>query len=236
MHLVDHIFIFLLVLVYPVYSTWSYQREVRKIESGKPANRLSLYRSTAIVEWLALAVLFIAWHLLERPFSDLGFVTPGGAGFYVGIALLAVVCGVLIRQWSTVEQLGDEERHKQIEALGKLVHFLPHSKRELNAIYGVSLTAGIVEEIVYRGFVLWYLALVMPLWAAVILSSIAFGVAHSYQGPAGAVKCGFVGLAFAGFYLLTGSIWLPMIGHFLFDALQGPAIYRLIRGSEAAKA
>ena len=71
------------------------------------------------------------------------------------------------------------------------------------------------------------------MWAAAILSSVAFGIAHSYQGTAGVVKCGLVGLAFAGFYLLTGSIWLPMIGHFLFDALQGPAIYGLLKARDA---
>lgn len=235
MHIIDHLFIFLLVLVYPVYSAWSYRREVRKIEAGKPANRMALYRSTAIVEWLALAGLFIAWSLLERPLSNLGFVMPGGSGFYAGIVLLAVTCGILIRQWRTVEQLSAKERQKQITALGRLVHFLPHSKRELRALYGVSLTAGIVEEIIYRGFFMWYLALSMPMWAALILSSVAFGIAHSYQGTAGVVKCGLVGLAFGGFYLLTGSIWLPMIGHFLFDALQGPAIYRLLKGRDTAK-
>ena len=235
MHIVDHVFILLLVLVYPVYSAWSYHREVRKIEEGKPANRMALYRSTVIVEWLALAVLFIAWNFLERPFSSLGFVAPGGAGFYAGIVLLAITCVILIRQWSAVDQLSDEVRQEQITALGKLVHFLPHSQRELRAVYGMSLTAGIVEEIVYRGFFMWYLALSMPMWAAAIMSSVAFGIAHSYQGTAGVVKCGVVGLAFAALYMLTGSIWLPMIGHFLFDALQGPAIYRLLKGRDAAK-
>ena len=235
MHLVDHIFIVLLVVVYPVYSAWSYQREVRKIEAGKPANRMALYRSTVIVEWLALAALFIAWNQLERPLGNLGFIAPAGAGFYAGIVLLAVVCVALIRQWGKIEQLGDEERQEQVTALGDLVHFMPHSKRELRVLYGVSLTAGIVEEIVYRGFFIWYLSLVMPLWVAVVLSSIAFGIAHSYQGAAGMVKTGVVGLAFAGLYLLTGSIWLPIIGHFLFDALQAPAIYRLLKGRGEAE-
>ena len=232
MHIVDHIFILLLVAVYPVFSTWSYHREVRRIEAGKPANRMSLYVSTGVIEWLALAGLFIAWYLLERPLSDLGFVAPGGTGFYIGIVLIAAACIGLVRQWSAVERLSDTERKKQVAALGKLVHFLPHSKREVNAMYGLSLTAGIVEEIVYRGFVMWYLALFMPMWAAVLLSAIAFGVAHSYQGPLGAVKCGLVGLAFACLYLLTGSIWLPMLGHFLFDALQLPAIHGLLRQRE----
>ena len=43
------------------------------------------------------------------------------------------------------------------------VHFLPRDDRELRAFVGLSATAGIVEEIIYRGFLIWCLALLMPL-------------------------------------------------------------------------
>lgn len=235
MHFVDHIFIFLLVAVYPVVSTWSYQREVKMIEAGHPANRMSMYLSTGIIEWLALAGLLTAWFSLGRPLSDLGFVAPGGAGFYIGVVLLVATFVWQVRQWRTVAQLTEAERQEQVVAIGKLAHFLPHNRREVNAIYGLSLTAGIVEEVIYRGFVIWYLSLYMPMWSAVLLSSIIFGASHSYQGVSGAVRCGMIGLAFAGLYLLTGSIWLPMLGHFLFDALQVPAAFELLRAKEPPK-
>ena len=71
----------------------------------------------------------------------------------------------------------------------------------------LSITAGVVEEIVYRGFVLWYLANFMPLWAALLLSSVFFGLGHSYQGKSGALRTGLVGLVFAILYVMSGSIW-----------------------------
>ena len=91
------------------------------------------------------------------------------------------------------------------------------------------MTAGGVEEIVYRGFVLWYLAFFMPLWGAVIVSSVAFGLGHSYQGVIGGLRCGLVGLAFAIFYVVTGSIWLPIIAHATLDILQGAMIVEILR-------
>ena len=114
--------------------------------------------------------------------------------------------------------------------------FLPHTNRELRSFYGVSITAGIVEEIVYRGFVLWYLALVMPLWAAVVVSSVAFGLGHSYQGTSGVARVTAVGLAFGVFYVFTGSIWLPILAHAIVDVLQGAAISEVLRENEESLA
>ena len=69
----------------------------------------------------------------------------------------------------------------------------------------------------------------MPLWAALVLSSVFFGLGHSYQGKSGAVRTGLVGLVFAILYVVSGSIWLPIIGHAVFDILQGKMILELLR-------
>ena len=106
---------------------------------------------------------------------------------------------------------------------------LPRTRRDLRHFIGLSITAGIVEEIVYRGFVLWYLGLFMPLWAAVVVSSVAFGLGHSYQGARGGLRCGLIGLVFAIFYIVTGSIWLPIIGHAILDILQGMSVIEILR-------
>ncbi len=88
----------------------------------------------------------------------------------------------------------------------------------------------------YRGFVLWYLFQLMPVWAAVIVSAIAFGLGHSYQGSGGVVRVTALGLAFAALYILTGSIWVPIVGHILLDALQGLSIVEVLRKDERTSA
>ena len=229
MHFVDHVFVILLFVVQPICGAWAFRRYLRKIEAGEPADRIKLYRETSVIEWLALAVLATAWYLLGRPIADLGFVPPDGIGFFAGIGLLILVSGLLAYSWLSAKTMSVKEKAKHVEALGDLVHFLPRNERDYRSFFALSMTAGVVEEIIYRGFVIWYLVQFMPNWGAVIVSSVFFGLGHSYQGAAGMLRTGLAGLGFGVFYLFTGSIWLPIIGHALFDILQGRAIVEVLR-------
>jgi membrane protease YdiL (CAAX protease family) len=229
MHIVDHIFILLLFVVQPIHGAYAFRRYVARVEAGEPSNLVRMYLQTLVLEWVFLAALAIAWFTFNRPVAELGFVAPGGVGFWSGTALLALVIGYMLYAWKAAKHMSDDERAKQVQSLGKLVHVLPHTRRDLRHFIGLSITAGIVEEIVYRGFVLWDLGLFMPLWAAVVASSVAFGIGHSYQGAMGALRCGLIGLVFAVFYIVTGSIWLPIIGHAILDILQGMSVTEILR-------
>ena len=229
MQLVDHIFILLLFVVQPIYGVFEARRYEAREKAGQPLDRVRFYRLTAAVEWAFLAVLIAAWLIYSRPIVDLGFAAPGGPGFWSGAAVLVLLTGYLVYSWRCAKRASETEKAKQAESFGKIVKYLPHTSRELSSFFGVSITAGIVEEIVYRGFVLWYLAQVMPLWVAVVVSSVAFGLGHSYQGANGALRCGLIGLAFGIFYVVTGSIWLPIVAHALLDVLQGAAIREILR-------
>jgi membrane protease YdiL (CAAX protease family) len=120
------------------------------------------------------------------------------------------------------------------DRFGKLSVIIPQNGNELARFYGLSITAGIVEEILWRGFLIWYLSQFMPLWAAAVVSTVGFGLGHAYQGFAHLPQLTAVGAAFAGLYLLTGSVWLPMILHTAVDILQGrmayDVMYRSING------
>lgn len=229
MHLVDHILVFLLFVAQPVYGIFEARRYAAWAKAGRPIDRLRFYRDTIWIEWGFLAVLGAAWFTLRRPVEDLGFVSPGGPGFWIGLVLILVMVGALLYSWRQARRASDAGKAEQTGYVHDIARFVPQSPRELRSFVGVSVTAGIVEEIVYRGFVLWYLAQFMPLWVAVIVSSLAFGIGHSYQGANGAARAGLVGLVFAVFYIGTGSIWLPIVAHALLDILQGVTLYELFR-------
>lgn len=234
MLIVDHVFVLLLFLVQPIYGYFEARREDARERAGLPFHRYRFYWQTALVEWVFLAALVAAWIIYGRSFADLGFISPGGVGFWGGVVVLVLGTGLLLYSWRAASRASAAEKARQVESLGKLVRYAPHTRGEFHGFVGVSITAGIVEEIVYRGFVLWYLGQFMPLWAAVMLSSLAFGLAHSYQGASGALRCGLVGLVFGILYVLTGSIWLPIVGHILLDALQGGALLEFLRKREDA--
>jgi membrane protease YdiL (CAAX protease family) len=97
---------------------------------------------------------------------------------------------------------------------------LPSDRRERRLWWGISVTAGVVEELLFRGFLIWYFAAMLPLAVAALVASISFGVGHAYQGVKGVVGTGGVGLLMSALYLLSGSLWLPMILHAAVDVLQ----------------
>lgn len=229
MTIIDHIVLIVLAVGMPVDSAVYYHRYLRKIRAGERADPARFYRVTMIQQWVGLAILAIMWLALDRPAADLGFVAPRGTGFYIGVGLLVLIAGLLAYSWRQAARLSADAKAQQIQSLGDLVHFLPRSRREFRLFVFTSVTAGIVEEIFYRGFAIWYLTHFMPLWTAVIVSSLIFGLGHSYQGAAGMLKTGVVGLSMAVLYVITGSIWLPIVAHALFDILQGKTITEILR-------
>jgi len=52
---------------------------------------------------------------------------------------------------------------------------------------------------------------------------------HSYQGLANIPRVAMIGAVFSGLYLLTGSLWLPIILHAAVDLLQGRLAYDVMR-------
>jgi uncharacterized protein len=70
------------------------------------------------------------------------------------------------------------------------------------------------EEVVARGFLLARCRLLLHTrWAAVLLSSLLFGLAHLYQGWGGALLTAIVGAVFAGFTLRWGTLWPAILAH-----------------------
>lgn len=109
-------------------------------------------------------------------------------------------------------------------ALRPLRFLLPVSKTE-RAWWGVvSLSAGVCEEVLFRGFLLGYLRGQLDggphlslLWA-LGLSSLSFGTGHLYQGRKEFIGTALFGAALGLLAVLTGSLILPMVLHASVDA------------------
>ena len=64
---------------------------------------------------------------------------------------------------------------------------------------------------------------------AVLASTLMFGLGHAYQGAAGIVRTGIVGLLCAGAYVATGNLLAPMLLHVVIDATSGMVAYLALR-------
>jgi membrane protease YdiL (CAAX protease family) len=96
---------------------------------------------------------------------------------------------------------------------------LPVTTHERLVWVAVAASAGICEEIVFRG---WLLAtLHSPVGLAgttlVLVAAVIFGLAHAYQRVAGMVLTAFAGALFCVLYVKTGSLLVPILLHILID-------------------
>ena len=229
MTMLDHLFVPVFAVIYPLAGFIGYRRLLRKIEAGMPVNRSHLYLQTIFWQWVLFALAMIVWAWSDRPWVALGVSFELNSRLLIGAALTVAGIAFFFAQLHQVARASQQELQDMESAFGELSIMMPLNGSELARFNMLSLTAGIVEETLWRGFLFWYLSHVMPLWTAAIISAVGFGLAHSYQGLANVPRVAMIGAVFSGLYLLTGSLWLPIILHASIDLLQGRMAYEVLR-------
>lgn len=202
-----------LVLGQPAVGAWSARRQHA---DRSPGARRRRYRRTTVLEWtlaaLALALVAAAPGL---GFGDLGLRPPRASAYtVVGAVGLAVSLATLVGLRRRVDRGVDVAAPDEVAAL------LPRTAVERREFAGLAVTAGFCEELLYRGLLLAVAAAVAPglgPWRLVLVSALAFAVAHTYQGVVGMLTAGVLGAGFAVLFLGSGSLLLPVLLHVLID-------------------
>lgn len=130
------------------------------------------------------------------------------------VALTMGGLGILLVFKRISSRLGIRE-HPVLRAL------LPRSQREKAVFAGLSLAAGVGEELAYRGYAIGAMAPLLGGPVAAVVTSAVFGVLHAYQGPLGIVRAGVLGGILACGFLISGSLWPAIIAHVSLDVLAG---------------
>jgi membrane protease YdiL (CAAX protease family) len=216
---IDHLLAAILVLVAPWLAVIDYRRMIRSLEAGQKGARVRAYRQSILVQWSFAALLVGFWLGSGRALPALGLGLADGRGFWIGLAATLGVCAFLVSQVVTVRR-HPEARRAVLEQIGTLRPLLPHTAAEARWFTALSVTAGVCEEIAYRGFLMAYFA-ALGLIPAILLSTLAFGLAHAYMGTAPAVRAGLIGLVVAALYWWTASLWSPMLLHAVADVTSG---------------
>ena len=123
-------------------------------------------------------------------------------GLFLGLNLLLSAVFELTR---VIEFFPGTIEHHEVLAGGSLIV----------QIVVIGLLAPIVEELCFRGVVLNRLNTWMPTWAAVLISSIVFGLVHidTFQ----ILYATLMGLILAWSYIRTKNLWIPTVGHIVFN-------------------
>lgn len=205
----------LLLVPLPALMVW----QARMLRDMAELPRRDAYVSSIVALW-ALAGITLA----VVTFGDIGLAAVGVYGvspapflaWTAGLTVAAVAVLFLFRALGFREAVVTRE-------------LLPATRAERRWFVLVSLSAGICEEFIFRGFLLHVLA-----WAtgstalAVIISSGAFGVLHAYQQPTGALRAAMLGALLAVPLLVSQPIHASIAAHAVIDVIAGLWLHRYL--------
>lgn len=216
----DHLFAAVFGLGYTAYAWRSYVRIRPALLANEPGARLRDYRLTIVWLWLFCLAAIALSLFAGRPLANLGLGLDLHWRFGSAAALAIAVLGLLALQvrWIATEE---RARARATEQLAGVSEYLPRTASELKLFTALSVTAGICEEVLYRGYLIWYSSELAGSWIAVLLSSLVFAAAHLGYGYNPALRAGALGLIFAGLYLFSGSLWIPIALHAAIDMSAG---------------
>lgn len=203
------------IFVLLMLGAWAF---VGRMDVATSPHRIRLYVLTIFIEWLLFAyvvagvrrsgasiaiVLGNPWRSVRQVFRDSGIA----AAFWVVSVILLVIFAWFLR----------------VTSQGRDIRFLlPHSSLELALWIAASLTAGVCEEAIFRGYLQsQFMALTNSAPAGVLLSAAAFGAVHAYQGSRRMILIGLYGVLFGILARWRGSVRPGMIAHAWHDSLSG---------------
>jgi uncharacterized protein len=192
---------------------------------------------TAVVFEIALGVIAIILGLAIGPDARLSipklepsqYANIGWGCLYGFVATIPILIAIeLLKRipWKPIQELEALTDDGMIKTLLKL---------RLSELAVISLCAGVGEELLFRGWLLPWLAgdslgatpidmytldySSPELWAAIIGSSISFGLVHPIT-KLYVVLAALMGLYFAFLLIATGNLIVPIVAHSAYDAAQ----------------
>lgn len=179
-------------------------------------DRITIYTRTILFEWLSFGLVLVGVWLRRSSLSSVvGDRWSSARQFLrdVGIALAFLIV--------TIAVLSIFGPHGH-DADSSVQFLLPHGGREAALWVLLSITAGICEEVVYRGYLQkQFTALTRSSAAGIIFSALIFGAAHSYQGFAKASQIALLGAMGGLLAYWCRTVRPGMIAHALQDVLGG---------------
>jgi membrane protease YdiL (CAAX protease family) len=211
----------LFVLLAAAVPVWD-RIETRRVKgSADPRAKVQSYRRVVAVLWglTALALAAVPADNLLRPPALDGIVArldaAQGVPPLILAALLAGLAGPVL-----VALASPSARARLAKPLEALSWYLPGSPAERRWFAAVAVSAGVCEEVLYRGFLLRYLTAPPPGLGgtgAALVAALVFALAHTYQGALGAVATALMALGFTALFVASHSLWLPIVVHALVD-------------------
>jgi membrane protease YdiL (CAAX protease family) len=204
-----------LLLVYPGLSLGFMEDPSEMLESLNQGMLMVLLISTIVVQWAMFFVLFLVLFREQTGLGGLGFGRLRLIHLAWAVAFLIAANLILSGIAWLLAQVG-------LPMPGEIALLVPTDTIGRVVWVGVSITAGFCEETAFRGYLMTRLRLVgrFTNWVIpTILSAVAFGACHAYQGWPGLIVLSVYGALFSLLYIRAGSLWPCVIAHVFQDVM-----------------
>lgn len=214
------------LIIWVVWGLWEQSRLKGRYDSRV---RRRAYRETTVFLLLLAAGCVAVIHASGREFAQFGFAYEPSWGMRAAWILSGSIGLLLVLQIAQIAYSSAARRamQAQIDIVKGVNLYRPVDARDFSWFYGLSVTAGITEEIIFRGFVIGYLSLFMPVWAAAIASLALFIGSHAYQGLSGMLRILPISIAFTFLVVISGSLLQAMLVHIAADVAMGVMFWLL---------
>ena len=143
------------------------------------------------------------------------------------MVLIAALMMLFRAQLRAIRRLDSAKRDRVRIRQAAVSPIIPRNRVERAWFVPVAITAGLCEEFVYRGFLLWAFRPWLGLWGAALASTVSFGFVHAYQGRRGAIRAATLGAVFVVIAIAMGSVVPGMVLHALLDLIGGESGYAI---------
>jgi membrane protease YdiL (CAAX protease family) len=200
-------------------------------KSTMASHHLANYAVTLAWEWALAGLAYWGIRLRKTPLRQLlGQRRRGLNGFLIDVAAAALfwIVSLLVLAALAVilSRFHIESAQRQISQLA------PENVAEAALWIALSVSAGICEEFVFRGYLQQQFARATGrTWIGVAVSSLLFGAAHGYEGIAGMLMITVYGTLFSVLAIKRRSLRAGMIAHGWHDSFTGLLLWALKRAN-----
>lgn len=218
----DHILAFIFCIGIPLYGAIQRKKGFTDMIFNSDQKK-RIYISGSFSLFVMGTVVISVWSIFRRPLPEIGLTQPHDLPSWWWMTIVFA----LIYLADTVVTLSTKKGiDKTVDNWKKRTPFLPTKKNELPEYFLLCFSAGVFEEIVYRGYLInycWYLfdGYNYQQLLAVFLPAFVFSIAHFYQGGKAVIKIFVLAVFFGYLFIFSGSLLMVMILHFLVDAIGG---------------
>jgi len=188
-----------------------------------PVKKIYVLRLTAIQLIFLTVLILIPFWINQTSISTIGLGFVNNPFWVIGLFVISLLGLWLMSKM----KLTKESVQKVLKQNERLMYLAPSNNKEYQTMIMVSFVAGISEEIIYRGFLLWFFTEHFHLIPAILLANLPFGLAHvTSTGVKNSLQAFLLALIFTAAFLLTESLWLSILLHILVDLYSSTLFYK----------